>query len=335
MSIFIRKKEKHGKFFIIKKLYLIVLALSFVIPGASYAQISIFNSPRCSDLMAGQHTDAGNVCLEVSDEILYVTYTTTGAWELTKVHLWIGADLADMPRNKKGNPKVGHFPYYSGDITGEKMYCFSIPLTDIGGNDIYNTLCDKIYLAAAHASLRIEDGNGGYRTETGWAAGTRIVPKGNWAMFFDFQFICQNIPPVVECKRAFAFGDKALWDIIGPNGNPITNGWGWQNTVYPGDRITRPFYMDATQNNPNNGTCVGYVYIAYSGSMIIVEFFTTPPYAMKKTHLYVGTGELNTANPGQFGNVHYLQYDYSDVYRIQVSGSPVYVVAHSRVCDLQ
>jgi hypothetical protein len=331
MNIFKKMKRGMEKLFPIKKISLLSLALIFVMVSASYADIKIVGSPLCMDLMAGKNTDAGNVCVEVSDDLLLVIYTTSAGWELTGAHFWVGADLADIPQNKKGNPKIGHFPYHSGDITGKQMYYFAIPLTDLGVDDIYE-LCDQIFFAAAHATLRIEDGYGGYRTETGWASGSPLVSKGNWAMYFYFQFVCENIPPVLECETAFAYGDKALWDILDPNGNPITDKWGWQNTVHPGDRITRPLYVGATQNDPNNGTYVGYVYIAYSGSMIIVEYITVYPYTMSETNLYVGTGETNTADPGQFGNSHVLQSETSDEYHIKISGDPVFVVPHAMVC---
>lgn len=318
----------------IKKVGLLALALIFVMVSTSYAQVTIPNSPRCKDLMAGKTIDAGNLCVEVTDDILYVTYTTTGGWELVETHLWVGLNRADLPRNRKGNPKVGHFPYHSGDITGKKICSFAIPLIDLGGPDYNQTLCDQKCFVAAHAKVRIENGNGGYRTQSAWAAGQRINKQGNWAMGFRFKFKCEIGPPPQECETAFTYGDKALRDIIGPGGNPITNEWGWQITVYPGDRVYLPIYEGATQNNPNNGTYVGDLYIGYSGTFIRVEYYTFSPYPMAETNLYIGTQETNTADPDQFGRKHILaKGDHTDVYVISISGSPVYVVAHAEVCE--
>jgi uncharacterized RmlC-like cupin family protein len=310
------------------------LIIMLVMVHISYAEISIHNSPVCKDLMAGKNIDAGNVCVEVMDDMLLVVYTTTGGWELTGTHFWVGASLADMPRTKKGNPKVGHFPYHSNDITGQVRYQVYIPLSDLAEGSYYTALCNQTFLAAAHADLRIEDGSGGYQTESGWAEGDPIASQGNWAMYFEFKFVCSEIPPQIECETAFTYGDKALWDIMGPGGDPITDSWGWQNTVYPGDRFIQPVYAGATQNDINNGTQVGFVYIGYSGSKIAVEYFTVPPYFMSETHLYVGTEETPTADPVLFGNSHYLSgNDRSDVYLIPISGDQLYVVAHAVVCQ--
>lgn len=335
MNAYRESKGKFGSFFKINTLGLAVIALFLLMAGFAYGEISILNSPVCKDLMAGKNTDAGNVCVEVSDDVMVVVYTVTGGWELTEAHFWVGGDLADMPQTKKGNPKIGHFPYHSGDITGQQVYVFYIPLTDVGGDNYYDTLCDETFLAAAHAALRFQDSSGTYYTESAWASGFSLVDKGNWGMYFDFQFVCEPQPPAPECETAFTYGDKALWDILDPNGNPITDKWGWQITVHAGERIYLPIYTGATQNNPNNGTYVGDLYIAYSGSVIIVEYNTIPPYTMSETNLYVGAEETPTADPDQFGHGHVLiPNDPTDAYRFPVTGDPIYVVAHAMVCQV-
>lgn len=330
---FIKRVSKKGEKSTshIKKFGLLALALTFVMVSVSYAQISVLNSPLCTDLMAGKNTDVGNVCVEVSDDMLVVIYTTTGGWELTETHLWVGSDLAHLPQTKKGNPKVGRFPYHSGDITGENVYIFSIPLTEIGGDNYYDTLCGETYLAAAHAALRIEDGYGGYRTESGWSSGNRIVSKGNWAMYFDFTFVCKDIPTPIECENAFGYGDQEIGGVLDPYGKTLT--WGWQITVHAGERIWTPIYMGATQNNPNQGTVVGILYIGYSGSQIAVEYYTVSPYTMSETHLYVGTEEI-PSNPGEaWHSIKLPPNDPTAAYRISISGDPVYVVALASVCE--
>ena len=79
-------------------------------------------------LFAGQTIDAGTVSFEVTGSDLVVTYSTTGGWELQEVHLWVGDDLSNMPQTRKGNPKIGNFPYASGDISGDTQYQISVPL---------------------------------------------------------------------------------------------------------------------------------------------------------------------------------------------------------------
>lgn len=64
------------------------------------------------DMIAGQHTDVGNVNVYDDGDTLYVTFTTTGDWVITETHVEI-VDMVDthFPLTKKNNPKVGHFTY--------------------------------------------------------------------------------------------------------------------------------------------------------------------------------------------------------------------------------
>lgn len=309
-----------------------LMVLLVIMAGSAYGTVIVFNQPDCKDLIAGQNIDAGDVCLEVVGDNLVVTYTTQDGWELTEAHLWVGKNIADMPQTKKGNPKVGNFPYKSGDITGVTSYSFFVPLSSLGSD-----LCDKTYFAAAHAVVRKPDGSGGYQTETGWGSGDPIVPQGSWAMYFSFLFVCDPTPPPEpDCETAFAFGDKKLWDIIDPaTGDPITNRWGWQITVNADDTfpITRAIWAGAAQNDTSKGTYVGDLEIYYDGSTLTVNYVMNAPFFMQETHLYAGTVETDTASPGQFGNIHYLDNAAFDSYEIQISGSTIYIVAHAVVCE--
>lgn len=315
-----------------KKIWYLGFVLIIMMISVSYAEITIPNSPLCMDLLAGQDTDAGNVCVEMDNNNLNITYTTTGVWELTEVHFWIGSNLAGMPQTNKGNPKVGHFPYHSDDITGDKVYFFSIPVQELGGED---ALCNQTLVAAAHAELRFQADDGSYHTESAWADGERIVKKGNWATYFEVSFECEGPqPPPLDCESGFVFGDKELWDILDSMGNPITDSWGWQNTVYAGDRIYQPIYIGAVDNNPGTGTYVGEAYISFSGTYLIVELYTILPYSMSKTHLYVGTAEANTGDPDGFPYSHTLAIgDRTDHYTIPISSGQIYVVVHLNVCQ--
>jgi hypothetical protein len=316
------------------KRFLVFLFSIFLFAGMTVAEISLVNSPVCKDLLAGKTRDAGNVCFEVSDDNMFVSITTTGGWELMEAHLWLGPDLEAMPRGKKGNPKIGRFPYHSGDITGQTVYIYSIPLAEIAGPDYHDVLCDSDYMVALHSVVRIwNEEEGRYIRKSAWAQGTRIVQRGNWGMVVDVQFECEELPPALQCDDAFGYGDTALWDILDGNGNPITTDWGWQITVNAGERKFIPIYMNAIGNDPSNGTYVGIIYIGYSGSYLFVDYYVFPGYSMKKTHLYAGASQTPTADPDQFGHSHTLPTgDRTDVYHLPITGSTLYVVAHAEVC---
>jgi len=79
-------------------------------------------------LFAGQTINAGTVSYDDIDtdndnqeDALQITYSTTGGWELTEVHFFIGSSLSEMPTTKSGNPQIGLFPYSSGNIAGKSL----------------------------------------------------------------------------------------------------------------------------------------------------------------------------------------------------------------------
>ena len=99
------------------------------------------------DLIAGQNIIAGSVSVSVNGNDLEITYNTIDGWELVETHLWVGESRTEMPQTRKGNPKIGNFPYQSGDITGATTYSFSIPYT------VLNFSCpgvDEAFFVAAH-----------------------------------------------------------------------------------------------------------------------------------------------------------------------------------------
>jgi hypothetical protein len=117
-----------------------------------------------TELIAGQHYDAGWVYAWVEDSTLHIKYDPADGWPITDTHLWVGNDWADMPQNKKGNPKIGHFPY-SGELE------YEVPM--IEPNE------DGIIYIVAHAVT-----NG----ETAWAnTGNQIPSASCWALYFPFK----------------------------------------------------------------------------------------------------------------------------------------------------
>ncbi|HLP59453.1 MAG TPA: hypothetical protein VK186_11510 [Candidatus Deferrimicrobium sp.] len=336
-------KDTLNKLTSLKRLGFFVIALTVLMIGSSYSYgvVTLPNQPVCKTLIAGQTIDVGNVCLEVIEDNLIVKYTTTGGWELTEAHFWIGKNMSDMPQTKQGNPKIGNFPYNSGELApGTTEYIFTVPLSSLGSELCSGTTQQETYFAAAHAAVqKFDNSSGGYQTETGWASGDPIVPKGSWAMYFTITFACSpDVPKEPECETAFAFGDKKLWDIIDPvTGDPITNRWGWQITVNAGIPLTRMIYAGAAQNDTTKGTYVGDLLVVYDGSLLTVNFIMKSPFVMQETHLYAGTVETDTAAPGLFGNFHDLENATSDSYQLQIkqiNGNPIYIVAHAVVCEL-
>ncbi len=175
--------------------------------------------PIITNLMAGQHHIAGTVSVSSDGINLTVTYKTTcssddsggsddffksqdnsSSWTLKATHLFVG-NCEDMPTTKKGNPKIGKFPYKTEHPDGVNEYTYTIPLSDIG----------ECFCLAAHAEVDCGEcndddgdmGDGGPKSsddgddycgeETAWASGDEF-PGNSWAMYNEFCIDDDNGP---------------------------------------------------------------------------------------------------------------------------------------------
>lgn len=64
-----------------------------------------------STLMAGQNIPAGEVRVVANESTstIDIDFNTTGDWVALEYHVYIGG-YDDLPRNRSGKPKIGHFP---------------------------------------------------------------------------------------------------------------------------------------------------------------------------------------------------------------------------------
>jgi hypothetical protein len=290
-------------------------------------------------LYAGQSIPVGSVVVATSGGNLVVTYSTTGGWELTEAHLWIGNTLGDMPQTKTGNPIPGKFPYNSGDLGGLTSYTFSVPLS----NPAISFSCpspDVIYFFAAHAAVRKQLDDGTYQTETGWSEGSPLTSKGNWATFSTFTLSCDcgDLGGGKVCETAFAFNSSAATCFNELN----FERWGWTNGPLTAGSYEMDIYAGAAQCDTSKGILVGTLSVVYDGTTAVVTYNLEPGFGLEETHLYVGNEMLpkfkqgknfvQTVSPGQYPYIHEtLEGADSDTYTVSISG-PIYVIAHAVVC---
>ena len=154
-------------------------------PAALGGQTVVIVPEGCVDLIAGQGTPVGEVCVVNDDDELTVTYSTTEECVLTETHLAISTDepgsgewTANRWQNRPGNPAPGRFPYQGDHDPAEETVTYTIPLTDISGGVESG---DLLYIGA-HAVVDCDD-----HIETAWGEGDRFVQRGNWAMYFTFE----------------------------------------------------------------------------------------------------------------------------------------------------
>ena len=303
----------------------------------------------CTDLIAGQNLDIGDVCVTADNEFVYIHYKVdeTNDWYLGDTHLWVGQSIADMPQNRAGNPKIGQFPYgFEGVNSKEWVQQISLFSLGLSVEDICNE--DQVVLFAAHAAV-YESINGLVTgSETDWADGEPITDKGSWAMFDSFTLTCEdgNRPPE-ECSTAFAFGDTELDDLEDPYnpGSPLTNRWGWQITAditgftSTGQKefVATPIYAGAGQNDITKGTHVGNFVYHYDGESLVAKFRVFPEFELIETHLQAENLPTDTAAPGQFSRNGFQTTftDYGAIYRVDnaYDGGLLYIVAHAVVCE--
>lgn len=324
--------------------------LSFGI-GANAAG-EFVSSGDTQTLYAGQTIESGNLTVEVVGDDLVVTFNTSGGWETSETHLWIGTDLADMPQTRQGNPKIGNFPYQGADS-------YNIPLTQLGFSC---PSADAEYYVAAHAAVQLIDGSGNViQSETAWADGDRFVEKGMWGTFSTVTLSCATvggpIDPVGQCETAFAYaggtnivdGDStnSFLDIDeNGDGKGDFNRWGWSNGAIPSGDYQWDIYAGAGQSNISKGTLVGTLTVNYDtvllGSAIVTfDIDEGSPYYMEENHLYVGNeilprdvnGEFTVA-PGQYPTIHdtLAAGTKKDTYVVNGLSGDIHVVAHATVC---
>lgn len=150
--------------------------------GASTSEVSSVETQKLeacvtTNLMAGQHYDAGDVHVYVDLNNVYIEYTTSGNWYIKKTHLFSG-NCAEIPVTRNGSPIPGQFPVSNAYPNGTQSVVYAFNKADL----------PECFCVAAHAEVYRLENNRIIQTETAWALGNRFTPK-SWGMFFN---VCQS-----------------------------------------------------------------------------------------------------------------------------------------------
>ncbi len=137
--------------------------------------------PDTMDLIAGQHIDSGDVTIINDNDNLIITITTQNGWSLSETHISVQDKEDDIPQNKKGNPKVGHFEYSESHNPNVEFYELTIPLDELPDGDTWAIAIHAVVQQIVDDEVDAE--------ETAWKDGEPFVQKGNWAMYntYDIQ----------------------------------------------------------------------------------------------------------------------------------------------------
>ena len=135
-------------------------------------------------LFAGQTIDVGTVTYGIDDDAnFYVTYETSGNWVMLETHMFVGT-WEDLPKNKPGNPKIGHFPYSTDHGSGVTSVTYTVPLSSLPPCE------DPGFIVATHAAVKnLSNGQG----ETAWGNWDRDFCDRRWGGYSNYYY---NEPPV-------------------------------------------------------------------------------------------------------------------------------------------
>jgi hypothetical protein len=268
-------------------------ALLLVLGGQAFGK-------ACADLIAGQHTLVGTVCVGVADDSVQVEYTVIAGWSINSVHFFFDdkpteGELSvnscplgpNFPMTDPkdpydcGNPKLGHFTYNTSGLN-TSTYVFSLPLNGIDYLE-HGDLCGSEFNIVAHADVTGPEG----QTEGAWAVswgemeidGQMVSfpnyilvdpedpherPRGNWgfAGMFDMKVNCEGS---FKCETAFAKGDYTFetWPHLDFN----SNRWGWLlgpfGKGFVANSESFPLYAGAGQNDISKGALAGVVTVSW------------------------------------------------------------------------
>ena len=147
-----------------------------------------------TEIIAGQNWDnpVGNVHISHDsswNRYMYITYMTSGGWEITETHLAVASSFNDIPQTKSGNPKIGKFPYSSHHDPAVTSVTYVIDLEDYIKPDSSGKYLGTLYIAAHSVVQKLmgydSHGNPIYAEETGWAdTYSQPFPGNSWALWF-------------------------------------------------------------------------------------------------------------------------------------------------------
>lgn len=293
--------------------------------------VEITNDSTCVTLLAGRKRDVGTVCTAIDNTVdtsqqcgvsgatgvMNVTYQTTGPWELVKTHLAVGQGLEDIPANRRGRIRHKLFPYVDQGLEGTTSHTVSVPLCELGLDGAEES-CDPVKAhLVARAEVRRQRKNGKWRTKRAWGDGKALGCRHPRGRMFTMELACSANPeppppPVAECETAYAYSPGSTCflgaDFDGDGSDDGHASWGWSiGPVAPNTTTQWPVYAAVEGCDPNNGTFVGTLAIAYDGATATVVFDRVGSVTLDEEQIYIGAGKLPvdqngdyTVNPADF-----------------------------------
>lgn len=242
---------------------IIILTIAILFLFTIFTSTNSFGEPEADEasqqviLWAGRNIEVGTVTVSNDLENIYVKYETIAGWYLTETHLAIATELEDIPQTKKGNPKVGHFPYQEVHNPPVAEYTYEIEL------EPDYTHGTEILITAHSVVAKMNKAGKTIKEETAWGGELRF-PGNNWATYFNYELILPNklnLPSdsanmIVEYPGPGSYFNTIISEI--PNNFDISNGeftgWCADTTVfiYPNTDYEIMVYSSYDPNVPDH-----------------------------------------------------------------------------------
>ncbi len=311
----------------------------------------------CWPLIAGQTINAGTLCVTNDKDNLYLTYDLTNNLDtISEIHVWIGSDLANLPKTKKGIPIPGQFPFIRSFNPAVNSYTLVVPFDDLMVQDGYENLCPagKSLYIVAHAATNV---SGQAQTAFGGdqCYNTLLTEPGRWWCLGSYAVCCDPDnpppPPVTRCDTAFAKGNDAIgpdydhWVFTKdsksnpeslPSLNLIRNRWGWALNIKAVGTYEYDIYAGAGLNYTSKGYKAGKLVVDWDGSLLIITYNLATGITMREVHIYASDFKPTVTAPGQYGYIEYFdpqasthtaEFSVSDT-----NSDGIWIIAHAVVC---
>lgn len=292
-------------------------------------------------IYGGQTIEVGTLIVANDDDNIFVTYDLTGTdWYLDETHLFVG-HVDDLPLNKPGNPKIGHFPF-KGNHNLDQIYTFTLSKADF----------EDCFAVAAHAVVVQLDENGNQiAEETAFADGGTEFPGKRWGWYLS-EFCVEECEEV--CVSSQGHFLSTLFDAPSKcysHYDPSIETIGWvigPVTVEEIPTFVTPIcpkiFLWACptkcsfnyQNNDQTIVTKANIKRIPDGLQIhFVDYELRPGYLLEETYVYVGETPMPLVNgaystdPNDFNYKHLnLNGATSDIFDITASGT-VYIIVHA------
>lgn len=291
--------------------------------------------PAVCDLFAGQDNDVGSVTVVRDEDNIYVTYTLDDGATFGTLHLFVGTDLDDLPRNNAGNLEHGHFPYQY-DASGLTEHTFTVPLP----TDPAPVCGDQgtVFYVVAHAEVDYTGGGG----DTAYGGCLEGDTGNRWWYYMEYSLPCCDEGGGGTYETAFAKGGW-VWTTSNKS-NPegllslklTKSRWGWAINLTATGETTYDIWAGAGLNDTDNGVKVGEATVNWNGTNVTVTYDLYDGVTMPELHIYAGDLPPDTIAPGRYGHVEYFDpYANDDLTTLPLADSNgtggVWLVLHAVV----